>query len=305
MEAGFTSLIGGYRRTLDVALRHQFITLLVFLATVSLTVFLYIIIPKGFFPDAGHRYGDRRQRGRAGCLVQGDDARPAGARRHRVPGPGRDVLRLDDRCRRRRPDREQRTHLYRTEALGPAHRRQRAGLHQPHPPEAGGGDRGRALPAGGAGHPRRRPAVQDRVPVHAAGRRSGRAVQLGAEDAGRAAAPADAARRGHRPADRRHHRHADHRPRCRGALRHPAAGDRRHAVRRVRAAPDDAVLLAGELLPPDPGGAARRRIDRRDAEQAVREISQRAGGAAVHLRQMVHAAGGSRCRSTTRASSRR
>jgi len=51
VEAGFTSLIGGYRRTLDVALRHQFITLLVFLTTVSLTVFLYIIIPKGFFPD--------------------------------------------------------------------------------------------------------------------------------------------------------------------------------------------------------------------------------------------------------------
>ena len=31
----FTGLIAGYRRTLDIALRHQFITLLVFLATVS------------------------------------------------------------------------------------------------------------------------------------------------------------------------------------------------------------------------------------------------------------------------------
>jgi hydrophobe/amphiphile efflux-1 (HAE1) family protein len=50
VEAGFTALIGGYRRTLDVALRHQFIMLLVFLSTLSLTVFLYIIIPKGFFP---------------------------------------------------------------------------------------------------------------------------------------------------------------------------------------------------------------------------------------------------------------
>ena len=33
-----------------IALRHQFITLLVFLVTLSLTVLLYIEIPKGFFP---------------------------------------------------------------------------------------------------------------------------------------------------------------------------------------------------------------------------------------------------------------
>jgi multidrug efflux pump subunit AcrB len=50
IEAMFTGLIAGYRRTLDIALRHHFITLLVFLGTVSLSVYLYIIIPKGFFP---------------------------------------------------------------------------------------------------------------------------------------------------------------------------------------------------------------------------------------------------------------
>ena len=50
IEAGFTGMLAFYRRTLDIALRHAFITLLVFLATVSLTVFLYIAIPKGFFP---------------------------------------------------------------------------------------------------------------------------------------------------------------------------------------------------------------------------------------------------------------
>ena len=51
VERGFELLIGGYRRTLDIVLRHQFITLLTFLATLSLTVWLYIIIPKGFFPE--------------------------------------------------------------------------------------------------------------------------------------------------------------------------------------------------------------------------------------------------------------
>jgi hydrophobe/amphiphile efflux-1 (HAE1) family protein len=50
VEGMFDGMIGFYRRTLDVALRFQFITLLVFIATVSLTVWLYIIIPKGFFP---------------------------------------------------------------------------------------------------------------------------------------------------------------------------------------------------------------------------------------------------------------
>jgi multidrug efflux pump subunit AcrB len=50
IETMFDRLVGGYRRTLDVALRHQFITLLVFIATASLSVYLYVIIPKGFFP---------------------------------------------------------------------------------------------------------------------------------------------------------------------------------------------------------------------------------------------------------------
>jgi hydrophobe/amphiphile efflux-1 (HAE1) family protein len=51
IERGFEALIGGYRRTLDIALRFQFITAMVFLATVGITVYLYIIIPKGFFPE--------------------------------------------------------------------------------------------------------------------------------------------------------------------------------------------------------------------------------------------------------------
>ena len=50
VERIFDGMIGFYRRTLDVALRFQFLTLMVFIATVSLTVWLYIIIPKGFFP---------------------------------------------------------------------------------------------------------------------------------------------------------------------------------------------------------------------------------------------------------------
>jgi HAE1 family hydrophobic/amphiphilic exporter-1 len=59
-EAGFDRMLGAYRRGLDVVMRHQFITLLTFLATVTATVLLFIAIPKGFFPqqDTGFIFGN-------------------------------------------------------------------------------------------------------------------------------------------------------------------------------------------------------------------------------------------------------
>jgi hydrophobe/amphiphile efflux-1 (HAE1) family protein len=49
-EHAFDVLLAGYRRSLDVALNHQFITLCVFILTVALSGYLFVIIPKGFFP---------------------------------------------------------------------------------------------------------------------------------------------------------------------------------------------------------------------------------------------------------------
>jgi multidrug efflux pump len=49
-ERVFERMIAFYGRTLKVVLEYQTITLLVALGTLVLTVFLYIIIPKGFFP---------------------------------------------------------------------------------------------------------------------------------------------------------------------------------------------------------------------------------------------------------------
>jgi hydrophobe/amphiphile efflux-1 (HAE1) family protein len=51
VEAFFEGMIGFYRRTLEIVLRFQFITLMVFFATMAFTVYLYIVVPKGFFPD--------------------------------------------------------------------------------------------------------------------------------------------------------------------------------------------------------------------------------------------------------------
>jgi HAE1 family hydrophobic/amphiphilic exporter-1 len=50
-ERGFDALLRAYERGLDVVLRFRFTTLCVFFATVALSVYLFVIIPKGFFPQ--------------------------------------------------------------------------------------------------------------------------------------------------------------------------------------------------------------------------------------------------------------
>jgi multidrug efflux pump len=49
-ERVFENMIAFYGRTLKVVLRFQTITLLVAVGTLALTIYLYIVIPKGFFP---------------------------------------------------------------------------------------------------------------------------------------------------------------------------------------------------------------------------------------------------------------
>jgi len=58
-ERGFDGLLALYARGLRIVLRHRFVTLLVMLSTIALTGYLYVIIPKGFFPqqDTGQIVG--------------------------------------------------------------------------------------------------------------------------------------------------------------------------------------------------------------------------------------------------------
>jgi multidrug efflux pump len=49
-ERGFNWVIERYASTLRVVLRHQPATLLVTVGTLALTIFLYVVVPKGFFP---------------------------------------------------------------------------------------------------------------------------------------------------------------------------------------------------------------------------------------------------------------
>ncbi|MCW5230085.1 efflux RND transporter permease subunit [Verminephrobacter eiseniae] len=49
-ERGFGRVVAGYDRSLQWVLRHQGATLLVALLTLALTVWLYLVVPKGLFP---------------------------------------------------------------------------------------------------------------------------------------------------------------------------------------------------------------------------------------------------------------
>jgi multidrug efflux pump len=59
-ERMFDRLLGGYEHALDFVLANTLPVLLVTVATIGLTVYLYIIIPKGFFPmqDTGRLNGN-------------------------------------------------------------------------------------------------------------------------------------------------------------------------------------------------------------------------------------------------------
>jgi multidrug efflux pump len=59
-ERLFDRILGWYEATLAWVLRHERVTLFVTVATIGLTVYLYVIIPKGFFPqqDVGRLSGN-------------------------------------------------------------------------------------------------------------------------------------------------------------------------------------------------------------------------------------------------------
>ncbi len=88
VEGTLSRIVSFYTRTLRVVLGFPFLTLLVFFATIALTVVLYIKTPKGYFPtdDSGFIIGvDARV---ARHLVPGHAGAAAATRRHRDGRPG-------------------------------------------------------------------------------------------------------------------------------------------------------------------------------------------------------------------------
>ena len=170
-ERAFNWIVGLYGRTLDVVLRHPFVTLLVLLATIGLNVYLFIRVPKGFFPQQDNGRMQRPDSSRPGHVVSGHGQDPAADGQHRGRrSGGRHRERVHRRRRRRRC-----VHLNQARmfiSLKPLDERkvtadQIIARLRPKLARVPGAT---LYPAGRAGPARRRPAEQRAVSVHDARR---------------------------------------------------------------------------------------------------------------------------------------
>ena len=284
-RASSRRMIDGYRRTLDIALRLQFITLMTFLATVALTGLPVHLHPQGLLSRAGHRRADRhharpRRTSRsprcsaatlalAKVLMQDPDidgysASMGAGLGGQTGNNGRFFITLKPFSR--------------------AHASAQEIIARLRPKLAQGRGR-RALPAGG----------QD---IRVGGRLAKTQYQYTLQDPDvnelYTWAPKVLAKLAKLP----QLRDVTTDQQMGGttatltidrdaavALRHPAAADRRHALRRVRPDAGHAVLHPGELLPRDPGGAAGDAERPGHARQAVREVAAR--GSRCRCRRFV------------------
>ena len=144
----------GYRRGLDLVLRHRFVTLMSFFATIALTGVLFVADPEGLLPDAGQRAGDGHHGGRAGRLADRDEAAAAQGRRALVEGSGHRGVRLVLRLRQRQHA-QHRALLHRAEAARGAQRDRHAD-HRAAAPADRQARRREPVPAARAGHHGRR-----------------------------------------------------------------------------------------------------------------------------------------------------
>ena len=275
----FERVIAAYGRTLQWVLRHQGATLVVAVATLVLTVVLYIVVPKGFFPtqDSGAIQGiseapqsisfaamAERQQALARVILK-DPAVKSISTFIGVDGTnttlnsGRIQINL-------KPMRERKVRAI--EII-----RRLAARTGP-----GGGDH--ALHAADADPHRGFQDQPQRVPVHPGRSQHRRAELPGAQGGGDAAHPARAARREQRPAGQGAPGCAGHRPPHGGQVRHHPAADRRYPLRRLRPAPDFHHLHRAEPVPGDPGGQARVPAKPRRAALPLSAREQRRPGAA-------------------------
>ena len=248
-SASSSRSIAFYGRTLRWVLRHQTATLVVAVATLVLTIVLYVVVPKGFFPvqDTGVILGiseapqtisfaamAERQQALAEVILQ-DPAVESLSSFIGVDGTnttlnsGRIQINLKPLDERRR-QRERR-----------------------HPPAAAGAGQGRrhhAVHAAGAGPDGRGPRQPHAVPVQP--RRCRRAASSATWVPRFVDAAAGAAELRDVASDQQNRglqTRARDRPRHGVAPRHHAADDRRHALRRVRPAPDLDDVHAAEPVP--------------------------------------------------------
>ncbi len=110
-ERWFNWVIDQYGKMLNVVLNHSFVTLLVLLATIGLNVYLFVRVPKGFFPFKNTCPRERQRAGRTqDTSFEQMDKTLKAIRRHRSRRPRHGHR---HRLHRRRPRRshQQRPHV--------------------------------------------------------------------------------------------------------------------------------------------------------------------------------------------------
>ena len=288
-ERAFERMLHAYERGLDLALRRSLTTLCIFFATVALSVYLFIIIPKGFFPQQDNgfltavseasqdiSFADmKRHQEELSRIVQADPAVDSIAM---FIGGGGTALNSGRMYVTLKPREE------RDVNAGQIIARLRPKLEK----------------VEGA-----RLYMQASQDVRLGGRATRTQFEFTLQDANLDEldewAPKILARMQKLPelrdvaTDQQTEGTTlatDHRPRHRLALRHPAATDRRYAVRRVRPAPGHAIFHPAQLLSHRPGNPARAAGRRRYALQALYQVADdRRPGAAVRVLQVDDGAG--------------
>ena len=254
-EQFFTWVVNLYGRTLSIVLRHPALTLMSLLATVALTIYLYIQVPKGFFPqqDTGRLSGQIQadqdtsfQTMDKTLLTMVNIIDQRSGHRHRER-----FLR-----RRRRHHHQYGANVHFPEAAG----RTQGQCRPDHPaPAAQAGESARSHPlfAGRAGCARGRPVQQRAVSIHHARRQLERSDHVRSAHAGRVENHPHHHRRQQRSTGSGSASHGGVRPQDRRALQHFAGSDRRRALRRFRpAAGVHDVFLAQSISRGDGGRAA-------------------------------------------------
>ena len=276
--------------------------LLVTLATLGGTVYLYMIVPKGFFPqeDTGFLIGVTEAA--TDTSFEAMKVRQQALVDVLKSDPAIEYINSHRRLRRAQSDRQLRPVVHRAEAAEATRHRSRR--HRPAAPE-GAADSGHAgfLPE----HPEpehRRPDLEEPVSIRAAERRYRIAVSPGAGDARQDREAAGPARRHHRSLHQEPADDGRYRPREGRGLRHHRRSGPQPALQRLRRAPGRHHLYAVQRLPDHPGSAAA--VPRRSVRslQALYE-DRRTTRPFRWMRWRNWCPRSDRCRSTIRASSPR
>ncbi len=96
-ERMFETWLRAYEWALDWVLARKALMLVVTLVTLAGTIALYIVVPKGFFPQEDTGFSVGRHGGRDRHLIRGDDDSPEGADRYSEQGPCGGIHQLDGR----------------------------------------------------------------------------------------------------------------------------------------------------------------------------------------------------------------